>query len=289
MDKKKLEFENTFSFYGFKFDKKSTWITLGVSAGVLLVLVGLYFIGVDVSWYGVMVGLGFLMALVFAIKLCEEFGLDNELPYTLIWWIFPFSILGARAYYCIFSGVSSFIGFFKVWDGGLAIYGGVIGGAIGLIFCCLIKKLNILKVMDIAAPCLILGQAIGRWGCLFAGCCAGLEVTDKNLQWFPISYVVDGGWHLATFFYESVLCLIGFFVLILIARKVKSIGIATFSYLTYYGIVRYILESLRGDHYQLQLSSGTPISKIVSIICVVIGVAGICFILIRKIRQNEKQ
>ena len=196
---------DNFKILGLEFNKKQTLISLAVALGVFIVLLILNLCGVRISWYGVLIALGFMLALVFACKFARFRDLDSELPYDLIWWVFPFSIVGARLYYVIFEQIPFFWDAFRVWDGGLAIYGGIIGGAIGLIICCLIKKVSIIKTMDIVAPVLLLGQGIGRIGCYMAGCCVGNEVTNPSFQWFPISYYVHGGWHLATFFYECVL------------------------------------------------------------------------------------
>ena len=129
---KKLNYGKT-KVFGFEFDTKTFWITLGISLGVLVLLVAITFLGVNISWYGVLMGIGFLVALVLSGQLCKERELDPDLPYTLIWFVFPCSILGARLYYMIFNGgISSFSEFISIWEGGLAIYGGIIGGLIGL-------------------------------------------------------------------------------------------------------------------------------------------------------------
>ena len=280
---------SNFTILGLEFNTKQTLITIAIAAAVLILLIGLDLVGVEVSWYGVLIGCAFLVALAIAIRLCKFRDLDREYPYDLIWWIFPFSIVGARLYYVIFEKVPFFWDAFRVWDGGMAIYGGIIGGAIGLIICCLIKKVNILKTMDIAAPVLILGQGIGRIGCYMAGCCVGNEVTNEALQFFPVSYFVDGGWHLATFFYECVLDIAGFFILLYMIRKIKDAGVVTFSYLLYYGIIRAVLETFRevsADNALMIPGTDIKVSQLLSIICVVIGTIGLCYILIKKARSK---
>jgi len=288
MDNSKKDRSN-FTILGLEFNTKQTLITLAIAAAFFVLMIGLNLTGVNVSWYGVLIGCAFLVALAIAIRLCKFRGLDRELPYDLIWWIFPFSIVGARLYYVIFERISFFWDAFKVWDGGMAIYGGIIGGAIGLIICCLIKKVNILKAMDIAAPVLILGQGIGRIGCYMAGCCVGIEVTNEALQFFPISYFIHGEWHLATFFYECILDIAGFFLLLFLIRKIKETGFITFTYLLYYGIVRSILETFRevsADNALIIPGTNIKVSQLVSIICVVVGTIGLCYILIKKIRSK---
>lgn len=266
-------------FFGFEYETKAFWITVGSCLGALFLLISLSIFGVNISWYGVLFGLGFLVALALAPQLCKERDIDSEIPYTIIWFIFPLSILGARLYYLAFNGgIDSFNQILTFWQGGLAIYGGIIGGLLGLIICCLIKKINIIKMCDVAAPLLALGQAFGRIGCIFGDCCYGVEVTNKALRWFPIAIEVHGNYHYATNFYEAVLNFALFFGLTILLRKVKFTGITTFAYLVAYGLVRFVLETFRAQEQTLFVG-GYPVSKLVSIVCIMIGVVGICTLL----------
>lgn len=281
---------------GFKFKLKNFILTITVSVAVFLVLFLIdQFTKVDVSWYGVIIGVGFLVALVMACQLCEERGLNKDLPYDLILWVFPLSLIGARVYY-VLNALDEFNNFgemLAIWNGGMAIYGGIIGGLIGLIICCLIKKKDIVCTMDVVAPCLILAQAIGRWGNFVNQEVYGFEVTNKAWQWFPACvYISESGtWHLATFFYESVLNLIGAVFLIILIRKVKLKGIVASSYLIYYGIVRFFLEGLRVPQYILYIpNTKFPVSQAVSLAIILIGVVWMCYILINngRAKKNEK-
>ena len=210
------------------------------------------------------------------------------MPLDLALYALPFAIVGARLYYCIFNGVDSFLQIFKVWEGGMAIYGGVIGGFFGVLLCCKIKKYSLLQSCDIAAPCLILGQAVGRIGCYFAGCCYGIETKNPTLQIFPISVEINGVWHLATFFYEAILNLIGFVILIIITAKTKNKGYVTAGYFIIYGLVRAVLEQFRDPLESLMIgTSGIKVSQLLSIILVFIGVAIIVFNIIKN-KKAEK-
>ena len=235
-----------------------------------------------------MVGLGFLSALALCGQLCKERGVDVNYPYTLIWWIFPLAIIGARLYFLIFDGMSSFWDIIRIWEGGLAIYGGVIGGFLGLIICCITNKVDIIKTTDVVVPVLALGQAFGRIGCIFGKCCYGVEVTNKALQWFPIAIHVHGEYHFATNFYESLLDLALFFGLTILLRRVKIKGIPTFAYLFGYGIVRFILEFFR-DEAQTLFIGTMPISQLVSILCVLIGAVGISVLLLVNNKKQSKK
>lgn len=288
MGKKLDEYKrSTVKFFGFSWESKKFWLTMGVACGVLLILVALTLFGVGVSWYGVMMGLGFLVALALCQQLCQERGLESDFPYTLIWWVFPLSIIGARIYFAIFNGLS-FSEFFRIWEGGLAIYGGVIGGFVGLVICCLIHKVNIVKTCDVVVPVLAIGQAFGRIGCIFGECCYGVEVTNKALQWFPISLFVDGKFHYATNFYESILDLCLFVVLVILLRKIKIQGFNTFAYLFGYGIIRFVLESFRDQTQTLYLGD-YPVSQLLSLILVIVGVIGICTLLLVNNKKNKEE
>ena len=188
-------------------------------------------------------------------------------PYLIIC-----GIIGARLYYVIFSDYSySFVEILRIWDGGLAVYGGVIGGALGVAIYCLIHKKNFLDVADVIAPSLILGQAIGRIGCYFAGCCYGIEVTDPSLTWFPFSTNIDGTWHLSTFFYESIWNFIVFAVLMILLRKDKYRyrGSSIAMYFILYGIGRAWIEALRGDSLYL---GSIKVSQLLSILLIIGGI-----------------
>lgn len=273
-------------FFGFSWPVKTFWITMGIALGVLILLAALTILGVNISWYGVMFGLGFLVALALSTQLCKERDLDPEYPYSLIWWIFPLAVLGARLYFLIFDGFDDVMDIIRIWDGGLAVYGGVMGGFLGLVICCILHKVSIIKATDLAAPLLSLGQAFGRIGCIFGHCCYGVEVTKKVLQWFPIALEVNGKYYYATNFYESIFDLGLFFGLTILLRKTKIKGLPTFAYLFGYGIVRFVLEFFR-EQGQTLFIGNTPISQIVSILCVITGAIGICVLLFVNNRKKS--
>lgn len=290
MGKKFEEYKKSnVKIFGFSWETKKFFLTMGIALGVLIALVALTLLGVDISWYGVMIGLGFLSALALSQQLFKERDLSSDYPYTLIWWIFPLSIVGARIYFLIFDGsLNTFLDIVRVWDGGLAIYGGVIGGFAGLVISCLIHKVNIIKTTDGVAPVLALGQAFGRIGCIFGKCCYGVKVTNRALQWFPIALYVHGDYHYATNFYESILDLLLFMGLTILLRKVKINGIVTFAYLFGYGIIRFILEFFR-DQAQTLYWGSFPVSQLVSILCVVAGVVGICVLLLVNNKKSANK
>lgn len=231
------------------------------------------FFGLEITYYGFIIACAMALAVFVACKNAKYRGLKTDDLIITACYVLPLAIIGARLYYVIFSEHNySFGEIFRIWDGGMAIYGGVIGGAIGVLLYCLIHKKNFLDVADIAAPSLILGQAIGRIGCYFAGCCYGVEVVNKSLQWFPISTQIDGVWRYSTFFYESFWNLIGFVVLMLILRKshVKQRGAVMALYLIIYGCGRAWIEGMRGDSLYL---GAIKVSQLLSIILIIVGLA----------------
>ncbi len=244
------------------------------------------FFGLHISYYGLIIAVAMGLGVFLACKFGKLRGLTSDNLIVVACYVLPLAILGARAYYCIFSDRSySFIEFWRIWDGGLAVYGSVIGGAIGVMLYCLIHKKHFLDVCDVIAPCLLLGQAIGRIGCYFSQCCYGIEVTDPKLQWFPLATIIDldGKWHLSTFFYESLWNILGFVVLILLLQvfKVKQRGAISASYLIIYGIGRAWIEGLRGDSLYI---GSIKVSQLLSIILIVVGLGILVFYFIKNSR-----
>lgn len=231
-----------------------------------------FLFGAEITYYGLLIAVGMALGVYVACKNAKLRGLTSDDFIIAACYVLPLAIIGARLYYVIFSDHSySFGEIFRIWDGGLAVYGGVIGGAIGVALFCLIHKKNFLDVADVIAPSLILGQAIGRIGCYFAGCCYGIEVTDLNLMWFPLSTVINGEWHLSTFFYESIWNFIVFAILMVLLRKDKYRyrGSSIAMYFILYGIGRAWIEALRGDSLYL---GSIKVSQLLSILLIIGGV-----------------
>lgn len=251
---------------------------------------GLFYI----RFYGLLMACAMLIALFVSLHLCKKRGIDPADFVTLAIIIIPLSIIGARLYYVIFSGESySFLEIFNFVDGvrGLAIYGGVIGGFVGILIFCLIKKnFKIVPVLcDIIAPSLLLGQAIGRWGNFFNQEAFGYVVNNPAWQWFPFSVFVEGEWHLATFFYESIWNLLGAILLYIIFFKSKKTGTTTAMYFIIYGIGRTFIEGLRTDSLYLW-GSQIRVSQVLSVVLVIVGIAILIYNYARqkKAKKYEK-
>lgn len=246
--------------------------------------------GLNISFYGLIIAIGIGIGVFVAIKNSKLRNINGDDIITLALYAVPLAVLGARLYYVIFSDSSfSFVEFLKIWEGGMAIYGGVIGGAIGVSLFCLIHKKNFFDIADIAVVSLILGQGLGRIGCYFASCCYGIEVTNEALMWFPLATQINGVWHYSTFFYESFCNFIIFAVLLfLIRKKVNTRGIIFSLYLICYGFVRCIIETFRGDSLYL---FGIKVSQLLSFILMIGGIIMLIIIYTKKkksVTNNEQ-
>ena len=250
------------------------------------------FIGsIEIKFYGLIMAFSMLLGVLLACKLAKKKGIKSDDIFMLALIVLPCAVVGARLYYCFFYEYSySFKEIFNIRQGGLAIYGGVIGGVVGIIIFALIKKdwKCIFVLMDICAPCLILGQALGRWGNFFNQEAYGNLITNKNQMWFPFAVWIETeqAWYQATFFYESLWNLIGLAILIVTYFKSKFTGTTTATYLIWYGIGRTLIEGLRTDSLYI---SGTSIrvSQLLSLILVVVGLAVLSINIYKAIKSKK--
>ena len=253
---------------------------------VLNLINGFTIFGIEIKFYGIIIALGMLLGIFVAVKNTKFKNLTPDDIYTFALYALPLAIIGARLYYVAYSGYTyTFAELINIRSGGLAIYGGVIGGAVGAVLFCLIHKKNFIHLADVAVVSLILGQAIGRWGNFFNQEAFGYEVTNISLQWFPYAVFIESTstWHMATFFYESFFNFIIFATLMILIRRIKIDGIITSLYFVLYGLVRVVVEGFRTD----SLWWGPfRVSQLLSAVLIVGGIiAIICIILYRKWKQ----
>lgn len=245
--------------------------------------------GLEIQYYGVMVALGMLFGLLISAKLAKKRGFKDDDIWVLAMFVFPLAILGARIYYCLFYDHNyTFLEFWRIWDGGIAVYGAIIGGAVAVALYCLIFKKNFLALADVVVIGVALGQAIGRIGCYFGHCCYGIEVKYESLKVFPISILHDGVWHYATFFYESLWNLLGMLILLRTINLTHEKGTNLSIYLIWYGIGRFAIEAIRGDSLFVG-NSTSKISQIVSILFIVVGAGLLIYNIIKKRKNNGKE
>lgn len=203
-----------------------------------------------IHFYGAIIALGLILAVTYCMKRSGEFGLKEDDILDGVLWVTPFAILCARVYYVVFSWemyADDPISVLYIWQGGLAIYGGVIGAAIGVIVFCKIRHLKISTVLDLVSMGFFIGQSIGRWGNFFNREAFGRE-TDSFLR-MGLMQVSTGNvtcYH-PTFLYESVWNLAGFLLLHFLSKKRKYDGQIALTYLAWYGLGRAFIEGLRTD------------------------------------------
>lgn len=226
-----------------------------------------------VSVYGALIALAVLGATILCEREGKRRGLYRDIGIDMVLYAVPLGLVCARLYYVLFRldyYAADPIRILYVWEGGLAIYGAVLGGMLGVYLLARKKKLPVLLLYDIAAPLVILGQAIGRWGNYFNGEAYGYEVTRAFWQFFPAAVQIDGVWHMATFFYESCWNLLGFFVLWRYRLHARRQGDVFFLYLLWYGAGRIVIEGLRMDSLML---GPVRISQLLGLILCLISLA----------------
>lgn len=239
----------------------------------------------SLRWYTLFILIGVVLGLLLVKSEGKRFEINSEFLFNLCFWVIIMGIIGARIYYVIFNfnlyknDISSI---FKIWEGGLAIHGGIIAGLITLIFYCKKYHMSVVRITDLCAPALLIAQAIGRWGNFFNSEAHGAATTLEHLQKLHIPNFVINGMNISgiyyepTFFYESILCLIGFILIIIVRRfKYIKIGTPTAIYFIYYGAIRFFIESMRTDSLML---GGFKVAQIVSIILFIIGLVMIMII-----------
>lgn len=248
---------------------------------------------ITIYWYSITMLLAVLSGIYLSMKESKKRGMESFMS-DLITYVVIFGIIGARAYYVIFNFDSyryDLVSIFKIWEGGIAIYGAIIGGFIAILYLAKKRKQSVIETTDIITPYLLLAQAIGRWGNFFNGEAHGVPVSLEFLKSLKLpNFIIegmhiDGAYYHPTFLYESIWCLLGFALLLGIRKLTKrKKGIMTYSYFIWYGIGRFFIEGLRTDSLYL----GTyRVSQIVSILLVLIGIAGVIGSIIKEKKQNN--
>jgi phosphatidylglycerol:prolipoprotein diacylglycerol transferase len=210
-----------------------------------------FFIGpLTIHLYGIIIAAGLMLAVLYGCRRAKEFGLKEDDIIDGVLWITPFAILCARAYYCIFSWHSfrdDPISVLYIWNGGLAIYGGVLGAALGIIVFCRIKKIKVGTLLDVVALGFLIGQCLGRWGNFFNREAFGAE-TDSFLRMGLYNSITEiTKYYHPTFLYESLWNLAGFIGLHFLSKKRQYDGQIALGYAAWYGLGRAMIEGLRTD------------------------------------------
>lgn len=238
---------------------------------------------INIYWYGILIAFAVILGLTLAKFKNGKYGIYFEDVEEFVLWALPISIVFARLYYVIFSWdvyKDDLISILKVWNGGLAIYGGIIGALITAIIYCKVKKIKIFDLLDYTIPLLALGQAIGRWGNFFNREAYGVEANS----FFRMELLQRSGEYISvhpTFLYEFCGLVIIFVVLNLVKRKFD--GEVTALYFLLYGILRSGIEWLRADSL---LIGDIKVSMVLSII---FAVFALIFIIVKNVRKREVQ
>jgi len=255
-------------------------------------------IGNGIYWYGVMICLGVILALLFCARQAPRYGIKEDDIYEFVIWVLPFSLIGARLYYVIFyfdlyrsaEGGVDWGRAIAIWDGGAAIYGAIIAAVIVLLVFAKLKKLSVGALMDVGVMGLFIGQAVGRWGNFFNREAFG-TVTDlpwRMRLWLTSTLSVDVH---PTFLYESLWNLAGLLIVWLILSKLRSFdGENACFYFGWYAFGRFWIEGLRTDSLYLfdWTIAGEPI-RVSQALSLVIFVVAVAVLVIRRSRHPDPE
>ena len=253
--------------------------------------------GKDIYWYGILMAVGIVVAVLLAMREGKRKKLPEDTIVDLCLVMIPLGVVFARLYYVLFEldrYLQDPITILYIWEGGLAIYGAVLGGLLGAVIYARVKKLRFLRLVDCIAPGLVLAQAIGRWGNFFNQEAFGLPINNGELLWFPFAVKIEGlhyfngvlcenPYHMATFFYESVWCLLVFIFLWSYRKKFRHDGDAFLTYAMLYAFERMFVEGLRGDSLWL-IEGAVRVSQLLSAL---LFLAALGFLLVRHFKEKK--
>lgn len=242
--------------------------------------------GLTLRWYGLIIAVGFVLAIIYCSRRCADFGITPNELLDMLLWAFPLAIIGARLYWFIFNG-GSFADIFKIWNGGLAIYGGIIGAIIGVFIFCRRRRIPPGAMLDAGCFGLLIGQAVGRWGNFinreaYGGetsvfCRMGLTdpATGATIYVHP------------AFLYESLWNLLGLALLHVYSKKKKRRydGELFTLYVAWYGLGRMLIEGLRVDSLYL-FDTGIRVSQLLAGLSMA---AALVFLWFKRRRSNKAQ
>ena len=253
---------------------------------------------IKIYWYGIIICIGIVLGFAVAYLRMKKIGVTGDDLADIALISVPSAIVGARLYYVLaeLDSYDSLYEMIAVWNGGLAIYGGVIGGVIAFTLVSRHKKKPLFKMYDCAAPGLILGQIIGRWGNFFNAEAYGIaesydffgarwdisSFSQKN----PLRMTIDGLTVHPTFLYESLWNLAGFVLMNVFFKKKAFDGEVLLWYLTWYGLGRCFIEGLRGDSLYV---GNIRVSQLLAFVCFAAGLVAIIVLRIKAYNERKKE
>ena len=248
--------------------------------------------GLEVRWYGLIIVTAIILALGYCFMRAKYEEIRSEDLIDMAIFAIIFSVIGARLYYVLMTlgDYDSFLDVISIWNGGIAIYGAIIAGAITIYVVCRVKKISFLKAFDMASPALMMAQAIGRWGNFFNGEAYGQVIPEDSPFYFIRMGItpneIPGSYGMAyvhpTFLYESLWNLVGFIIINALYKKKKFDGQVFLMYITWYGFGRMFIEALRIDSLYVGVFR---ISQVLAFVCFVAG----SIILIYKLSKVRRE
>lgn len=239
--------------------------------------------GKDIYWYGIIIAAGFLLAYFYMDRRAKVFGLTGDNVLDILLWAVPLGVICARIYYCVFywdAYRDNPISCLYIWEGGLAIYGGVLGGILGIFLYHKLKKIPLLPMLDLASFGVLIGQICGRWGNFMNQEAHGGETASFLRMGLMDPDGVVRYYH-PTFLYESVWNLVGLIALHFLSKKRKFDGEMFLLYLFWYGLGRTWIEGLRTDSLYL-FGTGIRVSQLLALLCVIVAGAFLAWLFFVK-------
>lgn len=248
--------------------------------------------GLEIRWYGILIATGIVLAFLVVQREMVKRGMHEDFLTDLLIWAVPISIISARIYYVIFSWdmyKDNPINAIKIWEGGIAIHGALIGAFLTAYFFTKKRGVSFWKTVDIAAPGILIGQIIGRWGNFMNQEAHGGPVSERFLEttiipdWIMKQMTIDGVTYHPTFLYESMWNLVGLIIILFLRRVALKRGEMFLFYLTWYSIGRYFIEGMRTDSLYGGVLRAAQVVSIVTII------AAVTFFIVRRYVQKVNE
>ncbi len=248
---------------------------------------------IQIYWYSIMILLGMLIGLFVIIKEIKRQKISIDQFINMAFYAIIIGIIGARIYYVVFNWSyysNNLLEILEVWNGGLAIHGGILFGGIFILLYCHKHKINTYRILDICVVGLLLAQSIGRWGNFFNQEAYGIETSKEFLLSLHLpSFIINGmniggSYYQPAFLYESLWSLLGVIILLIIRKYVKKLrtGQLTGVYLIWYSIGRFFVEGIRTDSLML---GKIRMAQLASIILIIVGIV---FIILRQKNKNAE-
>ena len=246
----------------------------------------------EVAWYSIYILVGVILASILFLMEAKKYEIDMDFCINMIFWTVIFGIVGARLYYVLFNldyYMNNPIEIIQIWNGGLAIHGGIIGGFLFMLLYTFKYNVRILKITDMAVVGLIIAQAIGRWGNFFNQEAHGPMVTREvleGLKFIPEFIIngmnIGGTYYHPTFYYEFLWCFLGFIVLLVIRKfyEYLRVGQLTGVYLIWYSVGRIFIESMRTDSLMV---GNLKVAQVISVVLIINGL----ILLLKDIKKSK--